>query len=142
MKEQEYYLELTEEKITSLWKQYQILVDLYKTYLALCISGYTFLYLVTGGATAYILQNISDKEYYIYGLLILAMIHLIFSFKSYFKTRSNINELNESINYIGKLLHIILSPHVNILSELVRFVAIFSIIISISLVVIFLKLMP
>ena len=133
-----HYSQLDPEKTESLWKQYHILVDLYKSYLTLCISGYTFLYAITGGVLTYILKEINGHPLFIFGIPALAAIHFVISMISFFTVLNLVNELKESIYKIGDMLNIILNPHISVLKSLVRIIGGFCCLaVSLGLVVLF-----
>jgi hypothetical protein len=97
----------------SLWKQYAILVDLYKYYLEIAWKVAVWYYATTGAVLAFYFNNVSigGSTPLPYLLLFLAAISVGFAYL-HLRGARNLNELPHLLEYIARTLRIPGRPHV------------------------------
>ena len=119
----------------SLWKQYQLYVDLYKHYLDLVIKFNVFYYAVTGGILSFYFSKI-DVTFIRYSLLFPILLSFGIS-AFFFYGASLVKVMREDIVLIGKALRLYSFPEVKILAILLYLSASLFLFVAVCLVVLF-----
>lgn len=106
----------------SLWKQYQLHVDLYKNYLELTLKFNVFYYAVTGAILSFYFSK-TDVSLIRYSLLFPIIMSIGFGF-FFFYGASLVKIVRRDIFAIRDTLELYSAPEVNILAVLLRLSAI------------------
>src|ERR1043165_6374543 len=116
-----------------LMKQYQVLVDAYKTYLDLILKFILFSYAVTGGILSLFLTHRAEGIMR-FGLLFPIIMNAAFALLSFLGAH-RVKPLSEEVERVTNALHLLATPDIDFLAFVLRLLGILYIILTIGLVV-------
>lgn len=118
-----------------LWRQYNLLSELYKFYLELILNSNLLLYGITGGIVAYTFSN-TDFPLIKWSLVLPLLFCMTYAFLSLRGVRQA-KELQQEIKTIRAKLQIGLAPHVDVLVFTLFATGIMFVLVSIALLIVF-----
>jgi hypothetical protein len=99
------------------WREYELLVDLYKFYLGLVVQAAGAYFLIVGGILTLVLANVGDHSVVAIALVVPILLSLLGAVAG-FAARPKVEQLGVAVRSLGDRFEVTLRPHVEILKWL------------------------
>jgi hypothetical protein len=108
--------EESEENVhdSNAWREYELLVDLYKFYLGLVVQTASAYFVIVGGILTLVLANVDDQPIVAWSLAVPVLLSLLGATAG-FVARPKVEQLFSAVRQLGDELSVTLPPHIEIL---------------------------
>jgi hypothetical protein len=96
------------------WREYELLVDLYKFYLGLIIQGTGGYFVIVGGILTLVLANVRDQPMIAFALVVPILLSVLLAIANW-AARRQVSELSVATQELVGELEVMLGPHTQIL---------------------------
>jgi hypothetical protein len=101
------------------WREYELLVGLYKFYIELAVKAIAAYFAITGAIITVVLANVRQEKVIKYALLVPFFMSLLFGLAAR-EAKPMVKELRVAVDEVAGKLHLTVVVHVKILQWVVR----------------------
>ena len=96
------------------WREYELLVDLYKFYLGLVVQAAGAYFVIVGGILTLVLANVDDQPVVAWSLVVPVLLSILAATAG-FVAKPKVEQLFDAVRQLGDKLSVTLPPHIEIL---------------------------